>query len=246
MLIYLYILKVFEQLYVVITNEIHDTYIKLLYIYNLRLGQRPIDQATSRKTMTPQVPAVQPLVGPTEEQPMEVEEEVLPQSVAEAKARFEQEEEIPQAKQPKHKKPTKPAQPAAPVFQPVAQPLEMRPATEVSSYKHVPAPVEGHKPVAPPQEQPKRVAPVAAPVVPPVPSPSVVPKVQSKKKVQISDKTRVKPPSPPGYDVCFIILHVFKTTRRPVMPESFFCMHTLQSENSFICLSAFGRSRIKF
>jgi hypothetical protein len=210
-----------------------------IYIFNecvyttLRLGQRPIDQATSRKTMTPQVPAVQPLMVPTEEQPMEVEEEVLPQSVAEAKARFEQEEEIPQAKQPKHKKPTKPAQPAEPVYKPVTQPFEMRPTTKVSTYKHVAAPVEAPipvahpqykhvsppveapRPVVPPQEQPKHVAPAAAPVVPPVPSPAMVPKVQSKKKVQISDRTRVKPPSPPGYDVCLIILHAFITTGIP-------------------------------
>lgn len=84
----------------------------------------------------------------------------------------------------------------------------MRPKTEVSTYKHIPAAQEAPRPVAPPQEQPKHVAPVAAPVAAPVPLPSMAPKVQSKKKVQISDKTQVKQPSPPGYEVCFIKLHV--------------------------------------
>lgn len=159
-----------------------------------RLGQRPIDKATSKKTITPQAPVPQPLLELTQEQPMEVEEEVLPKSVAEAKARFEQDEEIPQTRQPKHKKPSKQAQPAPQAYRPVAPPMEMRPKTEVSTYKHVPAPQEVPPPVASPQEQPKRVAPVAAPV----PSPAMQPKVQTKKKVQISDKTRVKPGSPPG------------------------------------------------
>lgn len=148
------------------------------------------------------------MLEPTQEQPMEVEEEVLPKSVSEAKARFEQGEDIPQARQTKHKKPTKPAQPATQAYKPVAPPLEMRPKTEVSTYKHTPAPKEAPRPVAPPQEQPMHVAPVAAPVAAPVPLPSMAPKVQSKKKVQISDKTRVKLPSPPGYEVCFIKLHV--------------------------------------
>lgn len=148
------------------------------------------------------------MLEPTQEQPMEVEEEVLPKSVSEAKARFEQGEDIPQARQTKHKKPTKPAQPATQAYKPVAPPLEMRPKTDVSTYKHTPAPKEAPRPVAPPQEQPMHVAPVAAPVAAPVPLPSMAPKVQSKKKVQISDKTRVKPPSPPGYEVCSIKLHV--------------------------------------
>lgn len=145
---------------------------------------------------------------PTQKQPIKIKKKILPKSISKTKTKFKQKKNIPQTKQTKHKKPTKPTQPTTQTYKPITPPLKIKPKTKISTYKHTPTPKKTPKPITPPQKQPIHITPITTPITTPIPLPSITPKIQSKKKIQISDKTRIKPPSPPKYKIYFIKLHI--------------------------------------